>query len=262
MEIFRGACDDCSMRAGEKQYRQRESEIQSFFDYLGIGSFPVRVSAGSPAERQEVSRQYEAFKDHVEETKTLSRRDFFKHLHDRALPKRQASARADAIAREVESGHRGPTLATRLLIEILKKYAGDTSREDRMVPGFTEIRADVNCTGCGACANLCSTGALAIDEDPTIVRLLWKPSHCSRCNLCFDVCSRKALHVAPCLDAGRIVGETASVVKEFQRHVCPECGNRFLSSGAVACCGDCLKAGNLMEALSTMIYGEERRILQ
>ena len=118
---------------------------------------------------------------------------------------------------------------------------------------------DENCTGCGACASLCLTGALTIDESPETVRLLWRPSHCSHCDLCFDVCSRKALHMLPCLNANKIVGETRSVVKEFHRHICPECGNRFLSSGPAVCCSDCLKAGNLMEALSMMIYGEERR---
>jgi NAD-dependent dihydropyrimidine dehydrogenase PreA subunit/coenzyme F420-reducing hydrogenase delta subunit len=74
LEVITGTCGDCSMKAGEKQYRQRESEIQSLFDYLGIGFSPVRVSVGSAAEREEASRQREAFRAGVEESKAFSDR--------------------------------------------------------------------------------------------------------------------------------------------------------------------------------------------
>jgi ferredoxin/coenzyme F420-reducing hydrogenase delta subunit len=258
-EVITGSCEECPMRRGEKGYRQRERGIQSLFDYLGIGFSPVRVSRGSAGERQDLSRQHGVFEAGVKASKALSRRAFLGHLRDSAVTYRPQPARKDARPGGVESGHGGPTEETRSLVEILRRYAGGVAGEKGAVPGFTEIRVDESCTGCGACAGLCPTGALLVDEGPAAVQLKWTPAHCSHCNLCFDVCSRKALHLAPCLDAGRIAGKTTSTIKVFQRHLCQACGNSFLSSGSGVCCSDCSKTENLMRALSVMIYGEERR---
>ena len=262
LEVVTGSCDECPMKAGENGYRQREGGIQSLFDYLRIGFSPARVSTGSAAERRDVSRQYEVFRVGVEESKALSRRDFFRHLRGSVATHRPQPARNnanDARTSDVESRHRRPTEESRSLVEIFRKYAGGVTGEKGAVPGFTEIQVDEKCSGCGSCTSLCPTGALTFDEGPAAVQLEWTAAHCSHCNLCFDVCARKALHVSPCLDAGRIAGETTSIIKVFQRHLCQECGNSFLSSGSAACCSDCSKAENLMEALSMMIYGEERR---
>ncbi len=259
IEAVTGLCEECPMRLGEKGYRQREREIQSLFDYLGIGFSPVIVSTASAAEREEALKQYDIFRASQEESKALSRRDFFKHLRDSAATRRSQPAGNAAPSKDIESEHRGPTKEKRALAELFRRCAGRVTGEKGAVPGFFEIEVDENCTGCGACASLCPTGALTLDEGPAAAQLQWTPAHCSNCNLCFDVCARKALHVLPCLDADRIANETTSTIKAFQRHVCQECGNRFLSSGPKARCGDCSKTENLMDALSMMIYGEERR---
>lgn len=259
LHVVTGSCDACPMKGGENSYRQREREIQSLFDYLGIGFSPVIVSTASAAEREEASKQYEIFQASLEESKALSRRDFFKHLRGSAATRRSQPARPAVRSRDIESEHRSPTKENQALVELFRRYAGRVIGEKGAVPGFFEVEVDENCSGCGACASLCPTGALTLDERPATAQLQWTPAHCSNCNLCFDVCARKALHVLPCLDGDRIANETTSTIRVFQRHVCPECGNRFLSSGPKACCGDCSKTENLMHALSMMIYGEERR---
>lgn len=259
VEVVTGSCGECPMRAGERGYRLREREMESLFDYLGIGFSPARVSPGSAAERQEVSRQCAAFQAGVEASKALSRRAFLRHLGASAVTGRSQPERNDARPGDVGPGHRGPFGERRSLVEIFRRYGGSVAGRRDAVPGFTEIRVDEHCTGCGACTGVCPTGALSVDEGPAAVQLKWTPAHCSHCNLCFDVCSRKALHWLPCLDAARIAREIASTIKVFQRHLCEECGNIFLSSGSGACCSACSKTENLREALSMMIYGEERR---
>ncbi|HME42052.1 MAG TPA: 4Fe-4S dicluster domain-containing protein [Syntrophorhabdales bacterium] len=259
LQVVTGSCETCLMKVGKNSYRQREREIQSLFDYLGIGFSPVIVSTASAAEREEASKQYEIFRASQEESKALSRRDFFKHLRGSAATRRSRPAGNAARSGDIESEQRGPTKEKRTLVALFRRYAGRVAGENGAVPAFIEVEADENCSGCGACASLCPTGALRLDEGPSTVRLQWTPAYCSNCNLCFDVCARKALHWLPCLDAGRIANESTSTLKAFQRHLCQECGNRFLSSGPKARCGDCSKTENLMDALSMMIYGEERR---
>lgn len=262
LKIVTGSCDECIMKTGENQYRQWEKEICSLFEYLGMDFPPVKISIGSPAERHEVSRRYDVFQMPIKETRTLSRRDFFRHLRDHAVTSLREPVKESTIKNEVGLNHRGPTKYTRLLVEVFRRYAKGESLVGKLVPGFKEIHVDENCTGCWACANLCPTGSLAVDESQETVRLLWQPSHCSQCGLCFDVCNRKALHMIPCLDVNRITEEDRLFVKEFYRHICPECGNRFFSSGPVSSCSDCQKTGTLMEDLSGMIFGGERRAVQ
>ena len=259
LQVVTGSCEACPMKVGENNYRQREGEIQSLFDYLGIGSSPVIVSTASAAEREEASKQHDIFRASQEESKAISRRDFFKHLRGSGATRRSHPAGNAALKKDIESELRGPTKEKRALVALFRRYAGRVAGGKGAVPGFIEVEVDENCTGCGACASLCPTGALTLDEGPATAQLQWTPAHCSQCNLCFEVCARKALHKLPCLDAGRIANETTSTIKAFQRHVCQECGNRFLSSGPKARCGDCSKTENLMDALSMMIYGEERR---
>ena len=259
LQVVTGSCEECPMRAGEKRYRQREREIRSLFDYLGIDFSPVSISTGSATEREMATRQCEVFHAGLEKSKTLSRRDFFKQLRDTVVTHGPQSARKDTRTEDLEPAHRGPFTETRSLVDIVRKYAVGVNGERGPVPMFREIQVDENCTGCGACTHLCPTGALALDEGPAEVQLTWTPACCSLCDLCLDACVRKALHVMPCVDARRIAGETTSTIKLLQRHHCQACGNSFLSSGPDACCTDCSKTEKFMDALSKMIYGEERR---
>lgn len=259
LQIVTGTCRGCPMSEGAHAYRKREKDIRSLLDYLGAGPLPVKISTGCDDEREAVIQRCEAFEARTEETRVLSRRDFFKGLRDHAAKSLQKPAAEAATGDEAGSDPRGPTEGTRLLVEIVKRYAGGAFPEGGAIPGFREIRVDENCTGCGACAGLCPTGALTADETPESFRLWWRPSHCSRCDLCIDVCGRKALHVMPCRHPGRIAGERRFAVKEFDRRVCQECGSRFLSSRSELSCPACLKAGGFMEELSMMIDDEERR---
>ena len=261
-EVVTGLCRDCSLKAGEGSYRMREEEIKSLFDYLGVGFPPVRISAGSAGERELAAQQYEAFQISQDERKTLSRRDFFKRLRDSAVPHKPRVGNNEIGAGGNGPGSRGPTTAARLRVELFQKYGRGLAGETRAIPGFVEVKTDEACTGCGACANLCPTGALTIDDNLESARLLWISVHCSQCNLCLDVCARKALHREPCFDAGRIAGETTTMIKEFHRRLCTECGKSYLSSGKESLCSDCTKTGNFMNAVSVMIYGEEREAAQ
>jgi ferredoxin len=262
LKVVTGTCRDCSLRAGEGSYRLLDREISSLFNYLHIGFPPVSVSAASSGERQRASAEYNAFQTSLEEKKPLSRRDFFKHLRESTVPHRRQPGKNLVGPGGEGSGSRGPTEFSRLRVEVFQRYAGGLAEQREAVPGFIEVSVDEACSGCGACANLCPTGALMIDDGPESARLLWTPAYCSLCNLCFDVCARKALHREPCLNGGKIAGETASVIKEIYRYLCPECGKSALSTGPASLCSECTGARSFMNAVSAMIYGEERGAAQ
>jgi formate hydrogenlyase subunit 6/NADH:ubiquinone oxidoreductase subunit I len=262
LEVVTGSCCDCSLKAGEESYRLREKELRTLFDYLHIGFPPANVSVGSAGQRQSATGQYKAFQLSLEEKKTLSRRDFFKRLRESAVPYKAQTGKNEVGAGGDVPGGRETTSVAKLRSELFRKYGQGKLQEAGAIPGLSEVEVDEVCTGCGACANLCPTGALTIEDAPESARLLWTPAHCSQCSLCLDVCPRKALHHEPCVDAGRIAGETVTVIKEFHRHLCPECGKSYLSSGTESLCSDCTKARTFMDAVSAMICGEEREAVQ
>jgi energy-converting hydrogenase B subunit K len=255
IEVITGVCEGCSMKAGEEYFRKRVRETQSLFDFLGVGFPPAKITVGSDNERQAASKQIEAFQASVAEKEAFSRRDFFRRFRERTATSPSMIGSKDTTAATAESVFPGPTQTTRLLIELFRRFLGDVPRKDR-VPVFTEIQVGDNCTGCGACAHVCPTGALAFQESQASAELVWTTAHCSHCDLCLDACSRKALHVLPCHESAKVARETRTVVKRFPRSLCPECGRPHLAAGSETLCRSCEKAGNLVETLSSMIYGE------
>ena len=270
LTILTGECETCPMRAGAEHYREREKEILALFDYLRIAIPPVHVATPSAAERELVIRQYETHRVSMEKAQALSRREFFSHMRESLARRAPEPGKTDARTADSRSAHRGLFPERRSLVELFRKYGEGANRDRGVVPLCREIQVGENCIGCGACANICPTGALAFEERPDEVHVNWRPAHCSSCDLCLDACVRKALHVLPCRDAGRIAGEATSTVKVFQRQQCRVCGSAFLSSGPDACspetrgpgtsCPDCSRTEQFMDAVSAMIYGEERMV--
>jgi ferredoxin len=255
LEVITGHCSECPMKAGESNYRVREQEIKAVFDSLRVGFDPVLITVGGDKDRHEATRQYKNYHQYLEKKCALSRREFFWNVKGSILPNRTVKRRSDPMAGNARSEHRRPTEYMKNLVKLIKKYNGAVSSGEA-VPVLAEIEVNDNCTGCGACANQCPTGALTLLEKQRTVEMLWEPSCCSRCDLCKEICTKGALHFKPCVGLENILKETPTVVRRFHRHVCPDCQNVILSNQTDASCLRCTKAVNLVDDLSKMIYGE------
>jgi len=62
---------------------------------------------------------------------------------------------------------------------------------------FGMIRADGHCTACGACANVCTTGALRLTKEGSRRTLEFIPALCVDCGACVNVCLPRFLHPSP-----------------------------------------------------------------
>lgn len=72
--------------------------------------------------------------------------------------------------------------------------------------GVVDVRPEV-CTGCGMCARVCPTGALAFEQSDREVSLSFEPARCVGCGLCAGVCpevNRGAIAVERAVDLGRL----------------------------------------------------------
>jgi ferredoxin len=82
-----------------------------------------------------------------------------------------------------------------------------------------------DCTGCGTCAQECSTGALTIstDGETGTFRLLFKYGVCVACGQCVKICPEQCLSVERILEPDKI--ETETVLLEDEIIKCTRCGS-------------------------------------
>lgn len=93
--------------------------------------------------------------------------------------------------------------------------------------GAVHVEAE-DCTMCGACSNLCPTGALFSDEDG-LMRLRFIESHCVQCGICEGGCPESAISLIPRLLLQPETRRGACTLNEDRQHECPECGTQFIS---------------------------------
>lgn len=81
------------------------------------------------------------------------------------------------------------------------------------------------CTGCGLCAQECSTGSLAIvtDDESGTFQLLFKHGACIACRQCVDICPEHALQVERLLDLDKVDEQTVLFEDVIIR--CSQCGS-------------------------------------
>ncbi len=95
---------------------------------------------------------------------------------------------------------------------------------------FGRPTARAGCTGCGACAGVCPTGALTADPDAPVVRV--REVRCVGCGLCAQACPEGVVEVAPHLpwDGSAL---QPRVFARAEAHACPACGRVFATRQAL-----------------------------
>jgi ferredoxin len=249
LEVITGPCDSCSLAAGERSFRNGENEVRALLELLRVESMPFSMRPAAESDRADLLQKVGRHKKELEEKSAMSRRDLFLRFRERVLS--QDVSGQDSVC--VPPDQRGPNQYMRRVIAIVHARLTDEIRL-RKIPFLRDIVVGEDCTGCGVCAALCPTGALSMGGERGRPELLWKPAHCSRCDLCLEACPRKAIRFLPGVEPEKIARETATAVRRFYSHICPECGDTFLSLGPEARCPGCSKREKAVEDLCRMIY--------
>jgi ferredoxin len=124
---------------------------------------------------------------------------------------------------EVEENF-GPPLGARAtapseLPKLASLFAVKPRAAPTRLPLF-RLSASETCTLCGACANLCPTGALKLSQDGDKVSLLFNSSLCVGCSACVEKCPEKALTLSRQLQ----VADAFEVVASSGVARCRQCG--------------------------------------
>mgnify|MGYP001095084682 CR=1 FL=1 len=83
------------------------------------------------------------------------------------------------------------------------------------------------CTGCGACAQACSTEAIRIKqgEDTRIIDVFY--GKCAFCQRCEDVCPEDAIRLTERFELAGYERESLRVNNEVKMSKCANCGHTF-----------------------------------
>lgn len=253
LEVITGPCNSCSMNAGERSFRRREDEVRTLLELLKVESMPVRTRLFTERDKADLFQRVEGLKKALEEKRAMSRRDLFLRFRARVLP--QDDSGPGSVC--PPPSQRGPNQYMRRVIAIVQARLAPEVKLQK-IAFLQEIAVGEDCTGCGVCATLCPTGGLSMGGEQESPELRWTPAHCSRCDLCAEACPRKTIRFLPGVGAGKIAGETTTIVRRFYRHHCPECGDTFLSPRPEAPCDRCSKREKVVEDLFRMIYKGDR----
>lgn len=90
---------------------------------------------------------------------------------------------------EIESLKEQARLMREQLADIQKRI-NELSMEDTATRDYQVAVEEAACTGCGICADVCPTGAIAVNDVAEI-----NPELCTGCGICIDNCPAGALHI-------------------------------------------------------------------
>ncbi|MFQ5816107.1 MAG: 4Fe-4S binding protein [Candidatus Hydrothermarchaeaceae archaeon] len=127
-----------------------------------------------------------------------------------------------------------------MLIALLQGYSQKSGVEEGVIKGdypFGDVMVDAEkCTLCGACANLCSTGAMEsegsdLNEEGWIPKITFTHSYCTGCGICEQICPEKAIGIEQVLDLKRFINrEQAELKVELTK--CEDCGMPIMAQTA------------------------------
>ncbi len=84
------------------------------------------------------------------------------------------------------------------LVDSLRELVARKSGSGGGAALFSIPKLDASrCTGCSMCVDICPTGALAVQENGSVLRITCDSSECVGCNLCADACYLQAVSIYP-----------------------------------------------------------------
>jgi len=255
VEVSTGQCERCVMERVLSHFEKVTEEVRSLFELFRIPHQPLIVRRGTERDKAAARKHYHAFETTFDRRPHLERRNFLLKLSGPVLYAGRPRHEEDGEKKDVMALEKRIPERLTTLIALFRDHQDVFSPGDR-IPFYAEIVIDSSCSGCGVCAVLCPTGALAIKRTERWAYMGWTPSHCSQCHLCEEACPERSLHLFPGLDVEKVIDESTHAIQSFNRNICPDCQYEFLSRKEGDPCPYCQKQEEVMQDYLRTIYGQ------
>ncbi|AXS84107.1 4Fe-4S dicluster domain-containing protein [Marinobacter sp. Arc7-DN-1] len=164
------------------------------------------------------------------------RRQFFRRFSNRAVENFRAEDSLEVVPQQAIRAAPHFVPARRKLAETVLEQLGGIDAASPLPALFgvavvTPIAG--RCTGCEACARVCPTGALKIDETENRWVLRFDAARCVGCGVCIEACGAQALQIEPRWYPGPV--EPDSPLHELGRCRCESCGRFFIGLEGEGC---------------------------
>lgn len=220
--IFMLGCNagKCLNKGGFKNAVNIAEECKLILSPFEIEKERIKVLGANPEKPETFVKAMNEFGENVRE------------LGDIKLKKKQPLNYAEIDPMEVKKRD--------AIIALLKSFDEKLGRKENEVYGrkkyfpFGYIEVDESrCTLCGACASLCSTGAILAGEDERnqegwIPRVVFQHSYCTACKICESVCVENAINIANMINYDEFINKTRKEVK-VNLIYCEVCGVPIMS---------------------------------
>lgn len=224
--LYTRACASCPR---EMQRAAVTAAVEALKSFLGPGLFRERVQIVDGEDTPL------AVPEETPEMPAVTRRELFGGIRRRAEKRlfREAEKRLPLLLGEQAE----PLAARRLLAEAVR----DERREN---PGLHVVlplpRFNLNCFGCGICAEVCPHQALSLVREEGGTRLVYiEPYKCTACSLCVGLCPHKGLDGLEALALPHLDKLPLVRVKSLS---CESCGAVLLPGTDPPICRRCAKA--------------------
>jgi ferredoxin len=223
VQVKRGECDRCALRAAMSQFDQSLTQARQLLACFGI-----------PAERLEEVERFDPVPSDGSDQQRLSerplgRREFFRIARKRSWEKTLSLIPAPKENLGEKRWVRQPNPLRGFLLELLPGLGAvrDGVLSTRGFPVASLEVAD-SCVGCNVCETICPTSALRREvPNGEEIRLMFDPSRCVGCGICRQACLPKAISFRESIDLRELLhGEETELIRVSARN-CRSCGQPF-----------------------------------
>ncbi|MFZ5868904.1 MAG: 4Fe-4S binding protein [Thermodesulfobacteriota bacterium] len=233
IELLQPSCASCKWHRAAPLIGETLARTQKLLEMIDISVDNIRV-------RDTRFKAAEAEPD-----RSMSRRGLLREIGARAL---QATVEkmpviSDQSGENAADGEFQENLRKRepneKRIRLLKSIDGFEAVQVVAIPAalapLAEVYVTEQCMGCKACATLCPTGAIVLEEDHASFCLKFVANLCSNCGLCHELCRHGALHRKEEVVLNKLLKSEESILFESRVKSCRICGFDFVGNGNEVC---------------------------
>lgn len=197
------SCHTCQTADGERLFLEQKNEAENIINHTFPICDSIKIVKDDRVDHQRRKLLTSLFeevketntitvKEVLEVDKTLSPFEKFNRYHKQQYEMEELVETAEEMKNNViDRLMDGNVIHTDKRALLLKTFEKEPELKEKVTFSIPEIKE--SCTRCGACAFLCPTDAIIMDDNSLVL----SPNKCISCGLCEEICYEKHIGLKP-----------------------------------------------------------------